>query len=74
MSQNHFQNLDIANIEEDNGLDISLQICATEPNDFMNNNDKDNFQVGDDLLNLSDQGINKAGTPKRHERSSFHQR
>ena len=40
----------------------------------MNNNDKDNLQVGDDLLNLSDQGINKAGTPKRHERSSFHQR
>ena len=74
VSQNHFQNLDIANIEEDNGLDLSLQICATEPNDFVNNNDKDNLQVGDDLLNLSDQGNSKAVTPKRHERASFHQR
>ena len=27
--------MDGNNIEEDNGIDLALQVCATEPNDFV---------------------------------------
>ena len=57
----------------DDGIEMQLQICATEPNDFIDI-DKNTIDGDQDLLIIPDDVLNKAATPKRHERSSFHQR